>query len=151
MEIDDLRGLTDEDLVEELDGSRRELMNLRFRAATRQLENVRTVRKARRDVARIKTILADHIAEGKATIRDEGVAVTGLKVIHTADMQFDGQSHILAITISGVKRTSAATAFTLRSKTLSILVRQAPGSVVAAPSGPHGPRRARGAYLLDSR
>jgi N-methylhydantoinase A len=54
------------------------------------------------DMARIKTILEDHIAEGKATIHDEGVAITGISVIHTADMQFQGQSHILSIPVSGV-------------------------------------------------
>jgi N-methylhydantoinase A len=54
------------------------------------------------DMARIKTILEGHIAEGKATIRDEGVAITGITVIHTADMQFLGQSHILSIPVSGI-------------------------------------------------
>ncbi|MEE2980913.1 MAG: hydantoinase/oxoprolinase family protein [Pseudomonadota bacterium] len=59
------------------------------------------------DMARIKTILVDHIAEGEATIRDEGVAVTGITVIHTADMQFHGQSHILNIAVGGVDVSQA--------------------------------------------
>ncbi len=56
MEIDDLRGLNDEDLAEELEGTYRELMNLRFRAATMQLANVHAVRDARKRIARIKTL-----------------------------------------------------------------------------------------------
>jgi N-methylhydantoinase A len=57
------------------------------------------------DMARIKTMLEDHITEGKVTIRHEGVAITGITVIHTADMQFQGQSHILSIAVSGVEVT----------------------------------------------
>ena len=56
MEIDDIRALTDDELAEELDATRRELMNLRFRTATMQLSNVNEIRKSRKRIARIKTI-----------------------------------------------------------------------------------------------
>ena len=56
MEIDDLRGLTDEELATELNDSEREMMNLRFRVATMQLADVNSIRRARRRVARIHTI-----------------------------------------------------------------------------------------------
>jgi large subunit ribosomal protein L29 len=56
MEIDDIRALTDDELTEELDATRRELMNLRFRTATMQLSNVNEIRKSRKRIARIKTI-----------------------------------------------------------------------------------------------
>ena len=56
MEIDDLRAMTDEELVTELGDSRRELMNLRFRAATRQLSNVYEIKKVRKRIARINTL-----------------------------------------------------------------------------------------------
>jgi large subunit ribosomal protein L29 len=56
MEIDDIRALTDDELADELDSTYRELMNLRFRAATMQLANVNEIRKARRRIARIKTV-----------------------------------------------------------------------------------------------
>ena len=52
------------------------------------------------DMDRLRAILDEHIAEGKATIEREGVAVTGIKLLHFADMQFLGQSHILTISIA---------------------------------------------------
>ena len=57
MEIDDLRGMTDEELQTEVYETHRELMNLRFRAATMQLANVREIPKAKKRVARINTVL----------------------------------------------------------------------------------------------
>jgi ribosomal protein L29 len=56
MEIDDLRGLTDEELATELDDSERSMMNLRFRVATMQLADVSSIRRARKRIARIHTI-----------------------------------------------------------------------------------------------
>ncbi len=56
MEIDDIRGMTDEELSDELDSVNRELMNLRFRTATMQLANVNDIRKARRRIARVLTV-----------------------------------------------------------------------------------------------
>ena len=59
METDDLRALTDEELDEELQETHRGLMNLRFRAATMQLANVNEIRKNRRRIARIYTIMRE--------------------------------------------------------------------------------------------
>ena len=59
MEIDDLRGMTDQELVDEEGSTYREMMSLRFRSATMQLANVREIRKARKRVARIKTLLRE--------------------------------------------------------------------------------------------
>ncbi len=59
MEIDDLRDLNDEQLSKELDESWRELMNLRFRVSTMQLSNVHLVKKTRKRIARIKTIMRE--------------------------------------------------------------------------------------------
>ena len=56
MEIDDIRGMTDEELSDELDSVNRELMNLRFRTATMQLANVGEIKKARKRIARILTV-----------------------------------------------------------------------------------------------
>ena len=56
MEIDDLRALSDEDLATELYETHRELMNLRFRAATMQLSNVNEIKKAKKRIARINTV-----------------------------------------------------------------------------------------------
>ncbi|MDP6455734.1 MAG: 50S ribosomal protein L29 [SAR202 cluster bacterium] len=56
MEIDDLRALSDEDLATELYETHRELMNLRFRAATMQLSNVNEIKKSKKRIARINTV-----------------------------------------------------------------------------------------------
>lgn len=66
MEIDDLRGLEGEELLTELQDTRRELMNLRFRAATMQLSNVSEIRKARKRIARINTVLRERELAGAA-------------------------------------------------------------------------------------
>ena len=59
MEIDDLRTLVDEDLATELGEAHRALMNLRFRVATMQLANVTQVKRARKRIARINTIMTE--------------------------------------------------------------------------------------------
>ena len=59
MEIDDIRGMTDDELEGELDESHRALMNLRFRTATMQLANVNEIRKARKRIARIRTVVRE--------------------------------------------------------------------------------------------
>lgn len=58
-EMDDLRGLNDADLADELDNSQRALMNLRFQSATMQLSDAHAIRKARRRIARIYTIMRE--------------------------------------------------------------------------------------------
>ena len=59
MEIDDLRALSDEDLDNELYDTHRELMNLRFRAATMQLSNVNEISSAKKRVAHINTLIRE--------------------------------------------------------------------------------------------
>ncbi len=53
---DDLKTKTDDQLVEHLGELKREQFNLRFQAATNQLEKPSRVREVRRDIARIKTL-----------------------------------------------------------------------------------------------
>ena len=57
--IDDLKAKTDDQLTEELGNLKREAFNLRFQAATNQLEKPSRVREVRRDIARIKTLQGD--------------------------------------------------------------------------------------------
>ncbi|MYA20454.1 MAG: 50S ribosomal protein L29 [Chloroflexi bacterium] len=54
-----MRELPSEELERELDESLRALFNLRFQAATRQLADVSQVRRARRRVARVRTLLRE--------------------------------------------------------------------------------------------
>ncbi|MFQ3596264.1 MAG: 50S ribosomal protein L29 [Sphingomonadaceae bacterium] len=53
--MDDIRALSDADLVARLGELKREQLNLRFQAATQQLERPARVREVRRTIARIKT------------------------------------------------------------------------------------------------
>ena len=57
MKIADVRAKTVDQLREELLNLRKDQLNFRFRKSTGQLEGTHTVRQARRDVARIKTVL----------------------------------------------------------------------------------------------
>ena len=59
MEIDDLRAMNDDDLDKELHSTHRELMNLRFRVATMQLSDTNQIRKSRKRISRINTILRE--------------------------------------------------------------------------------------------
>jgi large subunit ribosomal protein L29 len=55
----DIRVKTDDELRGELDILGKEMFNLRFQRANGQLENTARVRQARRDIARINTILGE--------------------------------------------------------------------------------------------
>ena len=57
MDILEIRALTDEQLASELDSTYRELMNVRFRLSTRQLNNPQELRKVRKTIARVKTVI----------------------------------------------------------------------------------------------
>ncbi len=54
--IADLNARTDDQLGEELGNLKREQFNLRFQAATNQLEKPSRVREVRRTIAQIKTL-----------------------------------------------------------------------------------------------
>jgi len=62
---------------------------------------VRTVNKPLSAVADsdIAGIYAQQKEQGEATIRNEGVPVRELRAVYSADMQFQGQSHILSVPV----------------------------------------------------
>ena len=55
-QIEELKSRTDDQLVEQLAELKREQFNLRFQAATNQMEKPARVREVRRSIARIKTL-----------------------------------------------------------------------------------------------
>jgi large subunit ribosomal protein L29 len=59
----ELKPLTDDQLSEQLGNLKREAFNLRFQAATSQLEKPSRVREVRRTIARIKTLQNQRSAE----------------------------------------------------------------------------------------
>ena len=62
MKAADVRLKTDDELKDQLGELKKEQFNLRFQRASGQLENTARVRVVRRDIARIKTILAQKAA-----------------------------------------------------------------------------------------
>ena len=64
MKVSDIQGMTPDQLNDELLKLKKEQFNLRFQAASGQLENTARVRQVRRDIARIKTI--DQVKQGEA-------------------------------------------------------------------------------------
>lgn len=56
---EDLRGKSLEELRQVLVDSQDELFTLRFQLATKNLDNHRTIRKAKREIARIHTIIRE--------------------------------------------------------------------------------------------
>ena len=60
--IDDLTGKTDDQLTDELGNLKREAFNLRFQAATNQLEKPSRVKEVRRAIAQIKTVQTQRAA-----------------------------------------------------------------------------------------
>ena len=61
--IADLRVKTDDELTGDLTELKREAFNLRFQAATNQLEKPSRVRQVRRTIAQIKTLQTARAAE----------------------------------------------------------------------------------------
>ncbi len=66
MNASDLRQKSSDDLKTELDTLLREQFNLRMQKGTGQLSRPDQVRKVRRDIARIKTVLTEKTKAGKA-------------------------------------------------------------------------------------
>ena len=64
--IEDLRAKSDDQLTADLADLKREAFNLRFQAATNQLERPARIKEVRRDIARIKTLQTERSQSAKA-------------------------------------------------------------------------------------
>ena len=62
MKIDEIRGMTPDQLSETLLNLKKEQFNLRFQAAMGQVEKTHRVNQIRKDIARIKTVLRSKAA-----------------------------------------------------------------------------------------
>ena len=58
-QAEELRALPDGDLAHQLEETHKELFTLRFRLATRQMANSSELRKVRRKIARIMTLVRE--------------------------------------------------------------------------------------------
>ena len=64
--ISDLRVKSDDQLTADLAELKREAFNLRFQAATNQLERPARIKEVRRDIARIKTLQTERSQSAQA-------------------------------------------------------------------------------------
>jgi len=63
MKANELRGKTGEELQKELEGLLRAQFGLRMQLATQQLGNTSQLKKMRRDIARVRTIMREKAAQ----------------------------------------------------------------------------------------
>ena len=61
---DQIRAMSNEKLREEQESTQRELLNIRFRLATRQSANAGALKDAKRRLAQIKTIIRERVIAG---------------------------------------------------------------------------------------
>ncbi len=59
MKLKQIRDLSDQELLQQEKDLKGELFNLRFQAATGQLDNPMRIREVRKTIARIKTVLTE--------------------------------------------------------------------------------------------
>jgi len=59
LKIEEIRALSDEELAKQLEAARREMFDLRFRLATKQLVNHREIPRVKKEIARLKTIIRE--------------------------------------------------------------------------------------------
>jgi len=64
MKIDEVRKMTPDQLSDSLLSLKKEQFNLRFQAATGQLEKTHRANEIRKDIARIKTVMRQKKAQG---------------------------------------------------------------------------------------
>ncbi|MEZ5986395.1 50S ribosomal protein L29 [Hyphomonas sp.] len=64
--LEDLKAKSADQLKEDLVRLKKEQFNLRFQAATGQLEKTSSVSEVRRDIARVKTLMREKAQAGKA-------------------------------------------------------------------------------------
>lgn len=65
MDMTAIRAMTDDQIQSELDNSFREMMNIRFRLSTRQINNPQELRNVKKTIARIKTVMRQRGINGK--------------------------------------------------------------------------------------
>ena len=67
MKVEEIRALSDEELAKQLEATHQELFELRFRLATKQLVNHREIRRVKKEIARLKTIIREReLVSGEA-------------------------------------------------------------------------------------
>jgi large subunit ribosomal protein L29 len=63
--VQELRDMADEELIERLESDKEELFNLRFQLATGQIDNPMRIKDVRHEIARILTIVREREIENE--------------------------------------------------------------------------------------
>ena len=66
MDINKMKGMTSVELSDELKGLLQEQFSLRMQKGMGQMTNVNELRRVRRDIARVKTVMTEKTIEGNA-------------------------------------------------------------------------------------
>ncbi len=67
MKASEIKDMTSEEIVQKVDKLKQELFNLRFQAATAQIDNPMRINEVKKDIARAKTVLREReISQTKA-------------------------------------------------------------------------------------
>jgi large subunit ribosomal protein L29 len=64
--VQELRDMADEELIERLESDKEELFNLRFQLATGQIDNPMRIKHVRHEIAQILTIVREREIENEA-------------------------------------------------------------------------------------
>ncbi len=59
MKIDDVRAMSGDEMRDQVRNLKKEAFNMRFQKASGQLENTSRVRRVRRDIAQLQTVLGE--------------------------------------------------------------------------------------------
>ena len=68
LSIVELRGTSDEKLVEMLENTREEMFNLRFQHASARLDDLSQIKRVRREIAQLETVLNQRDLEVRAAL-----------------------------------------------------------------------------------
>lgn len=70
MKLHEIKEMTSDELVKRIEEEERNMVDLRFSHQLKQLSNTSKLRLAKKDIARMKTILSERLSAGKATQKD---------------------------------------------------------------------------------
>lgn len=59
MNLDEIRDMTSDELIESLTEAKEEQFNLRFQVATNQLDNTARIKEVKKDIARMLTVMRE--------------------------------------------------------------------------------------------
>ena len=71
MNAQEIRNLSDDAILDAIEDQKIAIFNLRFQRATGQLEDTNSIRKAKREIARLKTIMRERQLAAQA-VKEEG-------------------------------------------------------------------------------